>query len=57
MRLALRKKEILSAELQRDMLKFLAWISGFRIFQGSEVKVGREKANYPRAAGGQQLQP
>lgn len=57
MRLALRKKEILSAEVQRDMLKFLAWISGFRIFQGSEVKVGREKANYPRAAGGQQLQP
>ena len=52
MREALRKKEILSAELWRNMLKFLAWISDFRIFKGSKVKVGRDKANYSRAAGG-----
>lgn len=54
---ALRKKEILSAELWRNVLKFLAWISDFRIFKGSKVKVGRDKANYSRAAGGQQMQP
>ena len=54
---ALRKKEILSAKLWRNMLKFLAWISDFRIFKGSKVKVGRDKANYSRAAGGQQMQP
>ena len=47
MREALRKKEILSAELWRNTLTFLSWISDFRIFKGSKVKVGREKANYP----------
>lgn len=57
MRQALRRLEIISAELQRDMLNFLAWTYGFRNFQKPDLKVARWKAIYPRAAGGQQLQP
>lgn len=52
----LEKKEILSAELWRNTLS-TSWISDFRIFKGSKVKVGREKAKLFRAAGGQQIQP